>query len=93
MAQQAFLKLLIYYLYMMVFMDTTTTLKDSKPKFSLIAYLKNSYIELKKVTWPTREAAIQSTVTVIVFSIILAIFLGALDFLFNIGLDYLLKLQ
>ncbi|MBI2415496.1 MAG: preprotein translocase subunit SecE [Candidatus Kerfeldbacteria bacterium] len=61
-------------------------------KFSLLAYFKNAYAELRKVTWPSRQAAIQSTATVVVLSVGVALFLGALDFGFNAGLNYLIEL-
>lgn len=60
--------------------------------FSLPTYLKNAYAELKKVTWPTRQAALKSTGVVIGFSIIVAGFLGFLDYLFNLGLNYVIEL-
>jgi preprotein translocase subunit SecE len=37
--------------------------------------------ELAKVVWPTRKQTIQYTLTVIVFSIIIALILGAFDYL------------
>jgi preprotein translocase subunit SecE len=36
--------------------------------------------ELKKVTWPTRQEAIKMTFTVIAVSVVVAIFIGSLDF-------------
>lgn len=62
-------------------------------KFSLPKYLKNAYKELRKVTWPTRDEAIKSTGVVIAFSVIVALFLGALDYVFTAGLDYILSIQ
>lgn len=60
--------------------------------FSLTNYVKNSYAELRKVTWPTRAEGIQSTVTVVVFSVVVAILLGAIDFLLTTGFNYLITL-
>lgn len=48
-----------------------------------ITFLKEARIELKKVTWPTRQETIRYTVTVIVISIAVALFLGGLDFVFQ----------
>mgnify|MGYP001563396215 CR=1 FL=1 len=48
-----------------------------------LTFLQESKIELKKVTWPTREETIQSTVAVIIISGIVAAFLGGLDFIFR----------
>lgn len=49
----------------------------------LANYLKNSYQELKKVVWPTKQETINHTLLVIGISLGVAIFLGALDFLFT----------
>lgn len=49
-------------------------------KFS--EYLKETKGELKHMTWPSKKQAILFTVIVIVFSVIVAIFLGAFDLLF-----------
>ncbi len=58
--------------------------KKSK-KNPIVAYFQDSYEELKKVTWPTRNQAIKLTFIVIGFCVVLAFFLGALDFAFNYG--------
>jgi preprotein translocase subunit SecE len=50
-------------------------------------FLKEARIELKKVTWPTRQETIRYTGTVVVISIALAIFLGTLDALFQFVLN------
>lgn len=49
----------------------------------LVTFLKEARIELKKVRWPTREATVRYTASVIVVSAALAIFLGSLDYLFQ----------
>lgn len=53
----------------------------------ITTFLKESRIELKKVTWPTREEAVRYTATVIVISTTVAMFLGGLDF----GFRYILN--
>lgn len=62
----------------------------STTRFSLITYLKNARAEFKKVTWPTRKEAINSTIIVIIFSVVIASFLGAVDYVLNLGLTYLI---
>ncbi len=49
----------------------------------IITFLKEVKIELKKVTWPTRQETIRFTLLVIGVSAGVAIFLGGLDFLFT----------
>lgn len=61
-------------------------------KFSLATYLKESVAELKKVAWPTRREALRSTGIVLGFSVVIAAFLGLLDYLFTLGLNYLIDL-
>jgi preprotein translocase subunit SecE len=46
-------------------------------------FLREAYSEMKKVSWPTREQTIQYTILVIVISILVAIFLGVLDYMFG----------
>jgi preprotein translocase subunit SecE len=48
-----------------------------------ISFLKEAKAELLKVSWPTREQLIRNTVAVVVVSIAVAIFLGALDYVFS----------
>ncbi len=43
-------------------------------------FLKEVKIELKKVVWPTRKDTIASTSVVIILVIIIALFLGLVDF-------------
>jgi preprotein translocase subunit SecE len=43
-------------------------------------FLKEVSVELKKVSWPTRQQTISATVVVIVLTIIVSVFLGIIDF-------------
>lgn len=52
-------------------------------------YFQDSYQELKKVTWPTRNQSIRLTLIVLGFCLVAAIFMGALDLTFNTGYRYL----
>lgn len=54
-------------------------------------YVKESIIELKKVSWPSKKETYRYTLLVIGLSLAMAIFLGALDFLFSLGLEALLR--
>lgn len=53
----------------------------------IVEFIKESKMELKKVTWPTREETIRYTMTVIVISVAVALFLGGLDYLFQFTLN------
>lgn len=56
----------------------------------IVTFLKEARVELKKVRWPTREETIRYTAGVVVVSAALAIFLGALDYLFRFLIDIFL---
>lgn len=57
----------------------------------IIDYIKEVIAEAKNVTWPTRKQTIFFTITVLVVSLIIAYYLGLLDFLFGKGLGWLLR--
>ena len=56
----------------------------------LINYIKASISEMKKVTWPTKKETYNYPVLVIAISLIVAAFLGALDYIFNLGFKFIL---
>lgn len=63
-------------------------LKSLKRGFSkTINYLKEVRFEMKKVSWPTKREALRYTLIVIFVALIVATFLGALDFLLITLLD------
>lgn len=57
----------------------------------LIQYIKGSAEEMKKVTWPTKKETYNYTLLVIGVSLATAIFLGALDYIFTEGLQYIIS--
>ncbi len=52
---------------------------------SVLNYFQESYEELKKVTWPTRNQAMRLTFIVLGFCFSAALLMGVLDFGFNYG--------
>lgn len=50
---------------------------------SITNYVRGSFTELTKVVWPTKSQAVKLTIIVMVFCLISALFLGALDYGFN----------
>ena len=48
-------------------------------------YVKDSVAEMKKVTWPTKKETRNYTFLVIGISVGMALFLGLLDWIFEIG--------
>lgn len=53
----------------------------------LANYIKASILEMKKVTWPSKKETMDYTFLVIGISIAVALFLGSLDFVFQLGLE------
>ena len=47
----------------------------------IIRFFQESYAELKKVTWPTKESVGSSTKVVLISIILIAIALGLIDYL------------
>jgi preprotein translocase subunit SecE len=54
------------------------------------SYLVESWAELKKVAWPTRQTVIRLTLLVIGVSIAVGLYIFALDSIFNTMLDLVL---
>ncbi len=57
----------------------------------IIKYFRDVRSEVSKVIWPSRQDAIRYTITVIVFSLVLAAVLGAADFGLLKGFEALIK--
>jgi preprotein translocase subunit SecE len=49
--------------------------------------------ELKKVTWPTRTETIRLTAIVIGISLIIGLYIGIIDSLLALGLDFLTNMR
>ncbi len=55
------------------------------------ALFKDSWGELKKVTWPTRKEWIAYSIAVLVFILVLTIVVGAFDYLMSLILQLIIK--
>jgi len=49
----------------------------------VIGFLASCWAELKKVQWPDRDTLVQATAVTVVFVVVAAAYLGALDAVFN----------
>ena len=54
-------------------------------------YLADVWAEMKKVSWVQRKELFTTTIVVIIFSTVLALFVGAVDFIFSRLLGIVLK--
>jgi len=51
----------------------------------VIKFLKETRTEMTKITWPTKNEIIGSTIVTVVVSIVVSIFIGAVDFILDKG--------
>jgi len=49
----------------------------------LIEFFEESKVEIKKVVWPTRKETVTTCVAVLVVSLVIALYLGVVDFAFS----------
>jgi preprotein translocase subunit SecE len=56
-----------------------------------VQFAKDIESETKRITWPSRNETIKSTLAVIVISGVFAAFLGLVDYIFSIGIKFLLS--
>ncbi len=54
---------------------------------TVLSFLKEAKEELKKVTWPTRQATIRYTLIVVAASIVVSLIIGGIDYLLEITLE------
>ncbi len=52
-------------------------------------FLDESWSELKKVTWPTRQQALNLTFLVFLVSFVVGVFISVVDFVFTQGLTFI----
>ena len=50
-------------------------------------YLTESWAELKKVAWPTRETVVRLTLLVVAVSVVVGVYIFVLDRIFNTLVD------
>ena len=53
----------------------------------IVRFFQESYAELKKVTWPSREDVASSTKVVLISVVLIALALGFVDFLIFQGIE------
>ena len=61
------------------------------PFIFAVRFLKEVNVEMKKVKWPSKNELIEYTIVVLVISAVVGIYLGALDFIFNAGFEWVLN--
>ena len=59
---------------------------------AIVRYFRETYFEMKKVSWPTRPEATNLTIIVVLVTTFLSITLALLDWLFSSGFQQFFKL-
>ncbi len=57
----------------------------------LTTYFRATYAELRQVSWPSQKQALLYTLLVVAISVIVALYVGAFDYLFSQGLNFLVN--
>ncbi|MGQ9465153.1 MAG: preprotein translocase subunit SecE [bacterium] len=57
----------------------------------ILEYIKNIYLEMRRVTWPTKNELVNSTIVVIAISIFVALVIFVLDRIFTTLLGIIIK--
>ncbi len=56
-----------------------------------VAFLNETYSELKLVVWPTRKEIIRLTLIVITLSVFVGLYIGGVDFIFAKTMEFVLS--
>jgi len=57
----------------------------------IVQFFKDSYAELRKVVWPSKEDVIASTKVVIVSTVVVALVLGLIDYFIVRGVSVVFR--
>lgn len=57
---------------------------------ALLRYVHESYAELKKVAWPSRQTTVHYTIIVAASSVVAGLLIGGIDFLLALALEQLI---
>jgi preprotein translocase subunit SecE len=57
-----------------------------------VTFAKESRMEVRKVVWPTRQEAIQTTLVIVLFVTVVALFLWGIDALLGWGVSSIMSL-
>ncbi|MDD2430727.1 MAG: preprotein translocase subunit SecE [Firmicutes bacterium] len=56
-----------------------------------VKFFRDIRTELRKIVWPNKKELINYTIVVIVFSLVVAFFIGIIDLGFSAGFQYLIS--
>ncbi|KND51163.1 MAG: preprotein translocase, SecE subunit [Parcubacteria bacterium C7867-001] len=58
---------------------------------SLVSYLSHVRTELSHVVWPSWQKGVSNTVLIIIISVVVALFIAGLDYLFTTGVAQIIS--
>lgn len=58
---------------------------------SPLSFVRQSYDELKKVVWPSRDEVVRLTIAVIAIALLVGVFLGTIDYMLTELIDFILQ--
>jgi preprotein translocase subunit SecE len=58
---------------------------------SPITFIRETGDELKKVVWPTRQEIIRLTAVVVIISVVVGLYIGALDYVLVKAVEYIIQ--
>ncbi|MBR3933398.1 MAG: preprotein translocase subunit SecE [Clostridia bacterium] len=67
------------------------TAQKKKSGNRIVRFFKEVKSEMKKVVWPSRKQVIKNTLIVIASVVIIGVVIWALDMLFSLGLEQIIK--
>lgn len=57
----------------------------------IVQFFKESYAELAKVVWPSKDDVVSSTKVVVISTVAVACLLGLIDFLLVLGIEVVFR--
>lgn len=58
---------------------------------SLSKYFRDTYAEMRHVAWPTQSQTLRYTALVVAISVFVALFVAAFDYLFSLGIQFIVS--
>ena len=71
--------------------ETTEKNNEQNESFSLIGFVSDTKVELKKVTWPTKQEIIANTIVVLIAVVLCAGLIWIIDTFFSVIFRLLLR--
>lgn len=74
-------------------MEQGTQVETPKPGFNPVEFARETQLEVKKVTWPTRKETITTTVLIVVMALVAGVFFLAVDSFLGFAISRILGMN